>query len=217
MAKDLKNGKPGRNRLRFFRKIGIDPNFSVAADLEHGGKVKVVALKDAAKVAGHADGLITKALGLTLTVTGADCFPVYFYDQRRGLVGIAHCGWRGIVKHLPINMIEKFKKLGSHVQDIKVIIGPGIRACHFEVKEDLIQKFTKAYPFAIANKRGRVKVDLPAIIRFQLYKHNLAVPHISDSEECTYCNRQKYFSFRRDKPEHIKAQIAYIQLGQSIA
>ena len=36
--------------------------------------------------------------------------------------------------------------------------------------------------------------------------------NIKMSYECTFCEKEKYFSYRRDKPEEIEAMLAYITI-----
>ena len=55
-----------------------------------------------------------------------------------------------------------------------------------------------------------MKVDLLSIIKKQLLSLGVKPENISSSDECTFCNVEKYFSYRRDKPEKAHSMIAYI-------
>ena len=46
-------------------------------------------------VVGEGDGHITRQPGLLLTVTLADCVPVFIADPVHRAVALLHAGWRG--------------------------------------------------------------------------------------------------------------------------
>jgi len=174
----------------------------VSADLVHGNKVRVVQKNDKGKVVPNTDGLITDQKGLFLSVTVADCLPLFIFDPDKQIVGMIHAGWKSLEKDIVIQTIEKFKSLGSNPKDLIVGIGPGISKCHFEVGKEVIEKFKK-YPEAIDGEY----LDLKLIAKLQFEK--LGVRNIEINPECTYCSN-KYFSYRRDKSKTIKAMIAII-------
>ena len=145
---------------------------------------------------------------MLLTVTVADCFPVYFYDPKTKTIGIAHSGWRGTVGNIAGITI---KAMGSSAADILVGVGPGIQACHFEIKENILDNFVN-YKYAVRRKGTKIFVDLPRIIKTQLPEAGILESNIENLGECTYCNKNSYFSYRRDKPRLVQAMIAYIGL-----
>jgi YfiH family protein len=138
----------------------------------------------------------------------ADCFPVYFFDPVSNTVGLAHSGWRGTVGNIAGEMV---KAIAAKSADVIAGIGPGIQVCHFEIKDDILSEFVK-YPEAIINSEGKFFVDLPKIISRQLIEAGLKSQNIESSGECTFCLKEKYFSFRRDKPKNVEAMVAYIGL-----
>ena len=44
-----------------------------------------------------ADGLVTKERGLPLMIYIADCVPVLLHDEKAGVIGAVHCGWKSSV------------------------------------------------------------------------------------------------------------------------
>lgn len=55
--------------------------------------------------------------------------------------GCAHAGWRGLVAGILENTVNKMTEaFGSRPVDVQVLIGPRIRVCHFEIKEDLARQ-----------------------------------------------------------------------------
>ena len=158
------------------------------------------------------DGSITNQKGLTLTVSVADCFPVYFYDAEKQVVGLLHSGWQGTVKNIAGKTVGQLKKtFDTSTKNLLVGIGPGIRACHFEIKKDILRYFLE-YPQAIKKIGGKIFADLPKIINSQLKDAGVKAANIKDAKECTFCERKKYFSFRRDQPKKPKTMLAYIGL-----
>ena len=195
------------NRKRFFEAQGLGGRKIVVANLVHGMNVeKINASSD--YVALDTDALVTKAPGIVLTLTGADCFPVYLEEKTAGIVGLAHCGWRGIVGGIVEKTIAAMVGMGGKAENITLTIGPGICAEHFEIREDALPAFAAYTDFIIKDKK--IRADLKGIIKKQAADAGISSEHISDWNECTYCLPDKYFSYRREKPEYIEAQVAYI-------
>ncbi len=198
------------NRKKFFSKLKIDLTDTVLARSVHGNKVKVASWNDAGRVINQVDGLITKAKGLVLIVTVADCLPIYIFDNKAMVIGLLHAGWRGLEKNIIenaiITMVKKFKVKPANLQ---VRIGPYIKACHYQVRRNLINFFV-GYPKAITIKNNQYFLDLAIIAKQKLVDLGIDKANIKVSDECTFCTDKKYFSFRRDKPKVLKTMIAYI-------
>ncbi|MFA4942577.1 MAG: peptidoglycan editing factor PgeF [Patescibacteria group bacterium] len=193
------------NRAKFFSSFN---KRIIAADLVHGDQVVIVDNNSDDIVSG--DALITNNPNIILSITVADCLPVYFYDRVRKVIGLAHAGWHGVEDEIAVKVVKLLQdKYGSLNSDIAIFIGPHIGACHFEVQSDLIQKFS-SYPEFIISQSGKTFIDLAGIVSKQLMAIGLS--DISVSSECTYCLPDKYFSFRRDKPKDLEVMAAYIGL-----
>lgn len=198
-----------KNRFKFFGGLGFKSFFPIVADLVHGKKITIVSPKDAGKIIAKTDGLVTQSKNLILTVTAADCLPLYFFDQKNEVIGLAHAGWRGVKKNIAGQMIKiMISKFKSQPDDIKVYIGPHIQKCHFDVLPDLGKKF-KIYKKFIFKKNNQIFIDLSGIVFYQLVEMGLKKNNITISSDCTFCQK-KYFSNRRDHPEQIEAMMAYI-------
>lgn len=198
------------NRVRYFTKIGIDPARVVTADLVHGARVVVVREEAGGTMIPEVDGLVTQTKNLFISVTGADCFPLYFYDPHKETVGIAHIGWRGLVGGIVRNTVEALiKQCRVEPSTLLAGIGPGIRKCHFEIKSENVAYY-KNYPDFILKNEGTVYIDLSGIIQAQLQKCGLESKNVEDSQLCTFCKAEEYFSYRRDQPKGIQSVVAYI-------
>ena len=197
------------NRKKFFDKLGLDANNVVSAGLIHGDNIVVVGKENIGKKIENTDGLITSIPNIILTITIADCLPIYFFDKNKGVIGLVHAGWRGVVNNIVTKTLKKMEsEFGTNPNDVNVIIGPHIKDCHFEVGEDVAKQFA-VYNNFIDKDGDNIKINLSGIVSEQLKNGGVNIKNISDSEDCTHCLNEKYYSFRRDKPEKVEAMMAY--------
>jgi polyphenol oxidase len=135
---------------------------------------------------------------------------VYFWNKKETVVGIVHAGWRGVQKMIVSLMIDILRdKYGCLVEDIKIEIGPHILDCHFEVQDDVVKNFID-YSDCFSVNQGHKYLSLKKIIMRQLASVGVDIKNVKETDECTYCETNKYFSYRRDKPQDIEAMLAYI-------
>ncbi len=209
----LGNGEEGiKNRIKYFSNIGIDVKEIVSAKAIHSNQVSLVTSNNKGKTVRESDGLITDVKKICLAMTVSDCLPVFIYDEKKEVVGIAHAGWKSVVKNIVSEVVKKFKeKYNSDLKELKVFVGPHIKKCHFEIKEDTLERFSN-YPDFVNVNEGKYFVNLSGIVKKQFISCGLKNDNIKISPECTYCN-EKYFSFRRDNSEKVISQIAYIILN----
>lgn len=196
------------NRLSFFKQNNLDTKIIVSAGLVHENRVVVVGdiLENA--LIPNCDALITSSNKHLLTITVADCLPIYFYDKNKNVVAIAHAGWRGVVSNIVESVVYQFKNhYNSDINDIEVFIGPHIKDCHFEIKDDATSQFKKSDLIIRDNK---IYINLSQIIKSQL--NDLGINSIEVGDDCTYCLPNKYFSYRRNSPQELETMVAYIGL-----
>lgn len=204
------NAKNRHNRKIFLEKDGLSDSNLVLAGLVHDNRVVVVKEENKGKVIPECDGFITNMPGVILGVTAADCVPIFFWNKNKTVIGIVHAGWRGVYKNIVKEMLSLFvKEYGCVPSDIHAEIGPHILECHFEVQDDVLNSFIQ-YKDCIRNVGGRKYINLSQIIINQLTSAGVGVGNIQKTGECTFCNKDKYFSYRRDKPQDIEAMLAYI-------
>ena len=201
------DGANMENRNRFFEKAGIDSDRVVGAKLEQGVNAKII-LNNKEKIINQTDALITKEKNIFLSVSVADCIPVFFYEIEAKIIGIAHAGWRGIAGGLIENTIEKIIESGGEAKNLKIALGPGINQCHFEVGEEVAEKF-KNYKEDIIKRENKYFIDLKGILRKQLSELGVKPENIENNNQCTY-ESKNLFSYRRDKPETVEAMVAVI-------
>ena len=144
-----------------------------------------------------ADALVTRVPGIALCVRSADCVPIFVADPPRGVVGIAHAGWRGVVASLPARVISVLRHAyHSRASDLQIAIGPAIRVCCYEVGPEFAERFG---PF-VQERDGRRTCDLVGVARAQLLLCGVRPDRVLDSGRCTACEAQHWFSLRREGP-----------------
>lgn len=161
------------------------------------------------------DGLITNVPGVRLTSVHGDCIPVYAYDPVKKVIGLSHAGWRGTALGISFEMIEKMKsQYGCNPENIFAFIGPGIGKCHFEFGKDMAEKFffsqnswTQNYSIQTEDP-DKLLMDLKGINEHFLSLSG--VKNIEISNECTYCDIDNYYSYRRGKD--MERMLAYIEI-----
>jgi hypothetical protein len=84
------------NRKKFLNKLGIDIDSVLSTILDHTNIVKIITFQDKGKPALKADGLLTNKKNLFLSITVADCLPIFLYDPEKEVIGLIHCGWRNL-------------------------------------------------------------------------------------------------------------------------
>jgi YfiH family protein len=149
-----------------------------------------------------ADAVITDKKHILIGVLVADCVPILVYDNMRGIIGAVHAGWRGtaklILKETVMTMREKF---GSLPVDISVAIGPSIRQCSYEVDEDVNNAVLEATGEGdyYLRKGNKCFIDLSSANRIQARDMGILSKNIWQSDECTFCKPEKYYSYRYSK------------------
>lgn len=198
------------NHLIYIKQLGLDDKICVSATLEHGKRVTIVDKVSEKKKIDNCDALITNNKEQLLIITVADCLPIFFYDEVQEVIALAHAGWRGVLANIASEVIKVFKNhYHSDPHNISVYIGPHIKDCHFEVKQDVASKFNE---FDIIRRADKLYINLAQIVVRQLVEEDILVNNINISSECSYCLNDKYFSFRRDKPKVLETMLAYIAL-----
>jgi YfiH family protein len=174
------------------------------------------------------DGVLTREPGILLAVQTADCIPVLVADPENRAVGAFHAGWRGTVARVVEKGIGRMRKeFGSDPAKLVAAIGPGARACCYEVGRELRDRFEsqfsyaaelfhdvyksdpvrEKYPLLFLTARApghseeigpRLHLDLAAANRRQLEDAGLLPANISDTGVCTVCRPRQFFSYRRD-------------------
>ena len=143
------------------------------------------------------DALVTNKPNTPLMVMVADCIPILFFDLVKKVIGVAHAGRVGTFEKIAVNTINKMQnEYNSHPKDIKVILGPSIQKCCYEVNKQMYQFVKENFGEEFVNNRN---IDLQGINKKQLLKAGIKEENINISPICTKCSNKPFFSYRNDK------------------
>ena len=112
------------------------------------------------------------------------------------MFGLIHAGWRGTAKGIVGKTMSEFKRINEQTRDMIVLIGPSIKQCCFEIGPEVAKEFSK--DFLIQGKGDRSFLDLQGVVKTQLLNAGINSENIIDLNECTCCQPDKYYSYRRD-------------------
>ena len=200
------------NYQRIARAIGFDWESVVTSDQTHTANVRVVTAKD--KGCGltkprpyqDVDGMITREPGITLATFYADCVPLYLADPVKKAIGLSHSGWKGTVGKIGKATVQAMEQeYGTNPEDLVVAIGPSICQDCYEVSEDVIEEFQKAFSeerwddLFYRKENGKYQLDLweanrQIFLEAGVKPENIAMPNL-----CTCCNPRFLFSHRASK------------------
>jgi YfiH family protein len=170
----------------------------------HGARVRVVgAAERPADVRGEqADALAAREAGVTVGVRVADCLPLLLGCAETGAVAAVHCGWRGVAAGVVGRAVDALRGLGARPGALVAAIGPHIRACCFEVGDEVVDALAAAaggvHGVAGRSAAGRPLVALAAVVRAQLAAAGALPARVDDVPGCTRCDPARFYSFRRD-------------------
>jgi purine-nucleoside/S-methyl-5'-thioadenosine phosphorylase / adenosine deaminase len=146
-----------------------------------------------------ADAIVTRAEGLAIGITAADCGPILLVDPNARVIGAAHAGWKGALTGILEATIGAMEKLGAERNRIVAAIGPLIRQPSYEVGGEFVERFIEhdadnAMFFIPAQRDGHAMFDLAGFIRMRL--ENTGVLMIDDLGVDTYSD-SRFYSYRR--------------------
>lgn len=150
---------------------------------------------------GVADASVATQPGRVCVVMVADCLPVLFASRDGSRIGAAHAGWRGLAAGVLESTVSA---LGVPGRELTAWLGPAISQPHFEVGDEVRAAFVDAdagtaSAFA-GNARGRWQADLVGLARRRLAA--LGITDVSGGRWCTFADRERFFSHRRDGHLH---------------
>lgn len=188
----------------------------VQAQQVHGSAIKTISSNvDKDNVFDNVDGLIS-ADGenkFVLVVRTADCVPILTVDPDHHIVGVAHSGWKGTVARIANGLIGAMVKAGATVTKIRVVLGPSIGACCYNVHNDRMKLFAAAFgrnAKGLTEKNGEFFLDLEATIVEQLIQSGVKKAHIEMAQMCTASLHPEFFSYRKDSKATFGEMIGYI-------
>lgn len=183
--------------------LGVDPGHIFYLDQVHSALVLPATRHDDAasfrKVQG--DAVVSADPTVACGARTADCAPVLVADRISGAAVAIHSGWKSTAQDIVAAGVNALRDLAAGRVDLIAAIGPHIEACCFEVGDDVAAVLAAASPdhdVVAPGPRGRPHVDLRRVIRAQLLRAGVAAGAIDDVRGCSVCDRERFFSYRRD-------------------
>lgn len=150
----------------------------------------------------EADACVSAHPGAVCVVMTADCLPVLLCDDKGTVVGAVHAGWRGLCD----GVIEQaVQAMAVPPTTLMAWFGPAIGAQAFEVGDEVRTAFIAAQPQAAAafvpsfltpEENKKWLADIYQLARLRL--NALGISRIYGGDFCTYTDRTRFYSYRRD-------------------
>lgn len=151
----------------------------------------------------HADALVTTTPGLVISILTADCAPILLADEKAGVIGAAHAGWKGALYGVLDSVVRLMRERGA--TKIAAAIGPTIHQASYEVGPEFEARFIeKDMAFAryfAAGVGDRRLFDLPGFCADQL--RALGITEIETLPLDTYAHPAALHSHRRSVHEKL--------------
>lgn len=200
---DMRQGAAGRKRLQTL--LPADPFWLRQV---HG-----IAICDADSIGAdelpEADAFVVRKPRIACAIQVADCMPVVLTTRAADVIAIAHAGWRGLAQGV---LESALQAMHSPPQDVLAWLGPAIGPRVYEVGTEVREAFLAADAEAqsafLPTRPGHWLLDLYAIARQRLAR--CAVTSVHGGSFCTYTERERFFSFRRDRTSERMAALAWL-------
>ncbi|HEX5339553.1 MAG TPA: peptidoglycan editing factor PgeF [Gammaproteobacteria bacterium] len=180
-----------RHRVREALKLLQEPRW-----LQQIHGTQIVRLDGSALIE-PADAAVTARAGEVCVIMTADCLPVLLCDKAGSVVAAAHCGWRSLVAGVLENTVPAMQVPAGQLM---AWLGPAIGPEVYEVGDEVMEAFVDHDVHATAAFRhkpnGKWLCDLYALARMRL--EALGVQTIYGGGFCTFTERDRFFSYRRD-------------------
>lgn len=184
--------------------VNIRSQQTVSSYLVHGTDILTINKANRQQYMGQADGLITSTPDIYLFMRFADCTPLIFYDPIQRAIGLTHAGWRGTLQNAAgATVVAMVNRLGCQAKNIIAVIGPAIGPCCYEVGPEVITAAARSLTDSTGlfiNHNGK-----PDHVHFDMWTANQrqllasGVTRVIQSEICTACHTDKFFSHRAEK------------------
>jgi len=182
-----------QNRRLFARALGIGLERLAIPMQVHSSVVKRA---DTPGSYSSCDGLVTDVRGVYLSISVADCVPIFIVDTQRKAVAAIHAGWRGTVARIAAYGVEMLiDEFQCRPARMIAFVGPSAGGCCYAVGEDVAAKFPGEF---VREESGKLHIDLKAANVSQLLEMGLSENVIEVSSYCTIDEGDMLHSYRRD-------------------
>jgi YfiH family protein len=206
-AGDMAYSAQTQARDALLRTLGLEASGVYGLTQTHSREVLVVDQLHPPGV--PADGMLTADRETVLSVTVADCLPLYLLDTGTGAFGLLHSGWKGtgIVSRALQLMTERWH---TAPEAVAAVLGPCIDSCCYQVDAERAAAFADEFGALPPGLAACDAALLQPVTRREGNSHYLdlkaanvrllaaaGVRNIAVCGDCTYTD-ERLGSFRRE-------------------
>jgi hypothetical protein len=182
---------------KLIKKISSEEKHIIIPQQIHGNECLTIKKGDELKRKYKGDAILTDRKDIFLTVSVADCLPIFLVEPKRKVVGLVHAGWRGTLLEIAKETIRKAKnEFGCKPEDFTLLFGPAIQKCCYEISEVMAILFDEDCLTRMPGEKP--KLDLIYVNMKQFLNCGVKRKKIFATNDCTLCNKDMFHSFRRD-------------------
>jgi len=156
-----------------------------------------------------ADAAFTHNTGVVCTVMTADCLPVLLCKQDGTAVAAIHAGWRGLLAGIIEKTVAKITEPEILLAWLGPAIGPGRFEVGVEVKDAFVDKSVVMQQAFRQIAPQHYLADLYALARMVLIQQGVKM--IYGGEHCTYNEKDKFYSYRRQPKTGRMASLIWLE------
>ncbi len=200
----LENVLHNRTTLKKNLQLPSDP---VWLNQVHSNRINHLDINDNLETA---DGAYTTQKNKICVILTGDCLPILLCDKTGTEIAAVHGGWRGLVSGVIESALAYFN---NSPDQIYAWLGPAIGPKVYEVGDDVRDQFVavdKNAQLAFESiKESKWLANIYLLAQQRLQK--CGVNEIFGGNFCTYTDKEKFFSHRRDKETGRMANLIWIQ------
>jgi YfiH family protein len=200
----IKNKKQNLSKLtkknitkKLVEKISSEKKRILIPQQVHGNGCVTIKRGEGLKRKYKADALLTDRKDVFLTVSIADCLPIFLVEPKSKVVGLIHAGWRGTLLGIASKTVRKAKiEFGCKPGDLILLFGPAIQKCCYEISEAVAILFDDDCLIRRPHQKPKlnlIKANLKQFVNCGVKRRKIFL-----TNDCTYCQDDMFHSFRRD-------------------
>ena len=130
----------------------------------------------------EADAQVTSRKGVALGVFAADCLPVLLADPQAGVIGVAHCGRKGLQTGVIGSAVDLMTTKGAVPERIVATLGPRICGDCYETGDEIADEFDAQFPGSFSLTRfGGTGINIVAAALSELAEAGVVADNIIES------------------------------------
>jgi YfiH family protein len=189
--------QPAGRAMRNWRRLAahLEMPAAVHAMQEHGAEIRhhPLPVPPGLLVMQGFDAHASAVPGLLMTVSIADCVPVFVVDERNRALALVHAGWRGVAGGILERALREMKgRFGSAGAEMRVHFGPAICGDCYEVGPEVHAAVLPDVPAPA----GPVPIDLRSALADRAAAFGVPGDRTTVSAHCTRCGPGAFFSHR---------------------